>query len=250
MSRLVIKLGTGVLARPHGRTLDSGQFRRLSQELAELMSAGHTCIVVSSGAVTAGLSVLGLTHRPADLPGKQACASAGQPRLIRTWDTSLRRHDLNAAQLLLTHDDIDSRRRRTNARNTLERLLATRTVLPIINENDSVATEELNFGDNDRLSAEVAILAEADLLVILTASDGVMNQGQRVPVIKDIDAAFSLVTAEKGPNSVGGMGAKLTAVKIAVTAGITTVVADGRKPDRIAAALRGQDAGTRFPAAV
>ena len=246
MSRIVIKLGTGVLARPLGRSLDTPQFRRLCEEFATLVTAGHQCIVVSSGAVTAGLSVLGLTDRPLDLPGKQACASIGQPRLIRTWDTGLRRHGLSAAQLLLTHDDIDSRRRHANARNTLERLLAARNVLPIINENDSVATEELNFGDNDRLSAEVAILAKADLLVILTASDGVMDRGERVPAIDDIDSAFALVTSEKGPNSVGGMGAKLSAVKLAVHAGIPTVVADGREPNRIADALAGHDVGTRF----
>ncbi|MGC1480788.1 MAG: glutamate 5-kinase [Chthoniobacterales bacterium] len=246
--RIVIKLGTGVLARPLGRTLDTSQFRRLCDEFAQLVSSGDQCIVVSSGAVTAGLGVLGLSDRPIDLPGKQACASIGQPRLIRTWDTGLRRHGLSAAQLLLTHDDIDSRRRHANARNTLERLLAARNVLPIINENDSVATEELNFGDNDRLSAEVAILAQADLLVILTASDGVMDRGERVPVINDIESAFAFVTNEKGPNSVGGMGAKLSAVRLAVHAGITTVVADGREPDRIADALAGRDVGTRFPA--
>ncbi len=247
MKRIVVKLGTGILARPSGLTVDTAQFRRLTTEFAEITARGHSLIVVSSGAVTAGLGVLGLTARPTDLPGKQAAASAGQPLLIRTFDAGLQRHGLHAAQMLLTHDDIDSRRRRANARTTLERLLAARTVIPIINENDSVAVEELNFGDNDRLSAEVALLAEADLLVILTSSDGVLDRGKRVPLVRRIEDAFGLVLPEKGANSVGGMGAKLTAVRIAVEGGIETVIADGRQPGQIAVAVDGGDVGTRFP---
>ncbi len=247
MKRIVVKLGTGILARPNGLTLDAGQFRRLTAEFAELTSLGHSVIVVSSGAITAGLGVLGLDQRPVDLPGKQAAAAAGQPLLIRTFDACLQRHGLHAAQLLLTHDDIDSRRRRANARNTLERLLAARTVIPIINENDSVAVEELNFGDNDRLSAEVALLFEADLLVILTSSDGVLDRGRRVPLIRKIDEAFGLVLPEKGANSVGGMGAKLSAVRIAIEGGIGTVIADGRRAGQVLMAVAGADAGTRFP---
>lgn len=246
--RVVIKLGTGVLTQPGGHTLDLGQFRRLAAEFAALIAADYSCVLVSSGAVTAGLSALDLTARPTDLPGKQACAAVGQPHLIRTWDTSLADHHLKAAQLLLTHADIDSRLRRSNAQNTLHRLLAHPGILPIINENDSVATQELTFGDNDHLSAEVAILAAADHLVILTASDGVMDRGERVPVIDNIDSAFALVTAEKGPNSVGGMGAKLSAVKISVQAGIPTTIAHGREPNRIADALAGKQVGTHFPA--
>ncbi len=245
--RVVIKLGTGVLTHPEGHTLDLEQFRRLSAEFADLIAADFSCIVVSSGAVTAGVSALGLTARPTDLPGKQACAAVGQPHLVRTWDTCLHDHHIQAAQLLLTHSDIDSRLRRSNAQNTLQRLLAHPAILPIINENDSVATQELTFGDNDQLSAEVAILAAADHLVILTASDGVMDQGERVPLIDDIDSAFALVTAEKGPNSVGGMGAKLSAVKLAVQAGIPTTIAHGREPSRIADALAGKKVGTHFP---
>lgn len=250
MKRIVVKLGTGILAKPGGRSLDSAQFQRLVGEFAALVEAGHSVIVVSSGAVTAGVSALGLKERPADLPGKQACASVGQPLLIREFDRNLSRHGLNAAQLLVTHDDIDSRRRRANARTTLERLLAARTVIPIFNENDSVAVEELNFGDNDRLSAEVALLVEADLLIILTSADGVLDANRRrVPLIRDIDSAFALVLPEKGPNSVGGMTAKLTAVKIAVTGGVETCIIDGRRDGGVLEAANGGDVGTRFPAA-
>lgn len=249
MKRIVIKLGTGILAKPGGRSLDTGQFRRLSDQFAALVAEGHSVIVVSSGAVTAGIGVLGLKDRPTDLPGKQACASVGQPLLVREFERNLGRHGLHAAQLLLTHDDIDSRKRRGNARNTLERLLAARTVLPIFNENDSVAVEELNFGDNDRLSAEVALLVEADLLVILTSADGVLDgDRRRVPLIRDIDSAFALVLPEKGANSVGGMAAKLAAVKIAVSGGIETVIVDGRLKDCVLGAAHGGDFGTRFPA--
>lgn len=247
MKRIVVKLGTGILAKPGGRSLDAAQFRRLGTEFANIVRAGHELVVVSSGAVAAGVHALGLSERPTDLPGKQACASVGQPLLVREFDRTLAKHGLHTAQLLLTHGDIDSRHRHANARNTLERLLAAKTVLPIINENDSVAVEELNFGDNDRLSAEVALLASADLLVILTSSDGVLSSGVRVPVIRDIDKAFDLVLPVKGAFSVGGMRAKLSAVKIATTGGVETVVADGRKPDRIAGAIAGDDIGTRFP---
>jgi glutamate 5-kinase len=249
MKRIVVKLGTGILARPGGRSLDTDQFRRLSAEFAALVNEGHSVIVVSSGAVTAGVGALGLSERPTDLHGKQACASVGQPLLIREFARNLGKHGLSPAQILLTHDDIDSRRRRSNARNTVERLLASRTVVPIFNENDSVAVEELNFGDNDRLSAEIALLAEADLLIILTSADGVLDAGRRrVPLIKDIDAAFALVLPEKGANSVGGMAAKLTAVKIAVTGGVETVIADGRREGCVLDAAHGEDVGTRFPA--
>lgn len=249
MKRIVVKLGTGILARPGGRSLDTTQFQRLVNEFAALVKAGHSVVVVSSGAVTAGVSALGLKERPTDLPGKQACASVGQPLLIREFDRNLSRHGLNAAQLLVTHDDIDSRKRRVNARTTLDRLLAAGSVIPIFNENDSVAVEELNFGDNDRLSAEVALLVEADLLIICTSADGVLDaERRRVPVIRDVDSAFALVLPEKGANSVGGMAAKLTAVKIAVTGGIETCIIDGRRPGGVLDAAHGHDVGTRFPA--
>jgi len=167
---------------------------------------------------------------------------------MRLYASSFRPHGLHAAQLLLTHGDIDSRMHRTNARNTLDRLLAARTVVPVINENDSVAVEELRFGDNDRLSAEVAQLVRADHLVILTSVDGLMDAtDRRVPVVKDLAAAARLVRSEKGEESVGGMKTKLEAVKLAVGSGIPCTIVDGRKPGRIAAAIAGRDVGTRFP---
>jgi len=247
--RIVVKFGTGILTSHHGRTLDMKQFRRLSSEVSALRNAGHECVIVSSGAVTAGIGVFGLKSRPSDLRMKQACAAVGQPRLMRAFDTCFAAYGLRTAQLLITHPDIDSLRRRENARQTLETLLAVPTLIPIINENDSVATDELNFGDNDRLSAEMALLAKADLLVILTSADGVQGaDGLRIPSISDLDSAMQLVRPDKGANSVGGMRAKLTAVRLAVDAGVTTVIADGRMPGQIPGAVAGDDVGTRFPA--
>jgi len=248
MKRLVIKLGTGVLSRTGGRALDTVQFRRIAREVAALHKKGVSCILVSSAAIAAGVRVLGLGLRPDDLPGKQACAAAGQPELMRLYAASFRPHGLHVAQLLLTHGDIDSRMHRSNARNTLDRLLSSRTVIPIINENDSVAVEELRFGDNDRLSAEVAQLVRADQLVILTSVDGLQDaDGRRVPLVADMVAAAHLVRPDKGAESVGGMKTKLEAVKLAVTSGIPCTILDGRKPGQIAAALSGKDVGTRFP---
>ena len=247
-SRIVLKFGSGVLASPRGLSLDEKQFRRIAAEVSDLIRAGHECCIVSSGAVAAGLGVLGLKARPEDLAARQACAAVGQAKLMQVYATHFATHGLYVAQLLLTHGDLDSRTRHANAKNTLGRLFERRNVVPIINENDSVAVEELKFGDNDRLSAEVAMLAQADLLILLTSVDGLLDaDGKRVPLVEDMDAAAKLVRLEKGKFSVGGMASKLQAVKIAVDAGIATYVVSGRKPGRIAAAAAGKPVGTRFP---
>ena len=245
--RIVLKFGTGILSRSAGRALDGAQIRRLATEVSALVKAGHSCVIVSSAAIAAGVHAHGLDRRPDDLPGKQACAAAGQPELMRLYATSFRPHGLKVAQLLLTHEDIDSRTRRQNARNTLNRLLATRDVVPIINENDSVATEEVRLGDNDRLSAEVALLVRAKTLLLLTTSDGLTDQdGRRIAVVKKITEAFRHVRPEKGEMSVGGMKTKLEAVQLAVSAGIRTVILDGREEGRIPLAAAFKDTGTRF----
>jgi len=246
-SRIVIKLGTGVLSRAGGRALDRVQFRRLTEEIAGLHEAGHSCILVSSAAIAAGVRLLGLAKRPGDLPGKQACAAVGQPELMRLYAASFRPHGFHVAQLLLTHGDIDSRMHRTNARNTIDRLLSSRNMIPIINENDSIAVEELRFGDNDRLSAEVAILIRADHLIILTSVDGLQDaDGQRIAEIGSVEEAFRHVRSDKGEESVGGMKTKLEAARAAVRAKIPVHILDGRQPGQIAAALSGDDVGTRF----
>src|SRR5450432_1953585 len=245
--RIVLKFGSGILTRVNAVGLDQKQFARLSAEIAALIRAGHECIAVTSAAVAAGSSALSLAERPADLATAQASAAVGQSTLMRAYETAFARYKLNVAQLLLTHSDLDSRIRRANAKNTLERLLAAGNIVPIINENDSVAVEELRFGDNDRLSAEVATLAGADLLIILTQVDGLMDkEGNVIRRVRDIDRVKNLANGNKGRFSRGGMISKLEAVKMAVDAGITTVIMNGRRLDRIPAVIAGENVGTRF----
>jgi glutamate 5-kinase len=245
--RIVLKFGSGILANARGTTLDVRQFRRLCQEIAGLVKAGHECVVVSSGAVAAGLSVLGLKDRPEALAARQACAAIGQTKLMESYATHFGTHGLHVAQLLLTYSDLDSRKSYQNVRNTLAHIFKRKTVVPIINENDSVAVEELKFGDNDKLSAEVAVLVEADMLILLTSVDGLLDKsGKIVRVVEDIDRVAGFVRNEKGKFSVGGMESKLQAVKVAVDAGISTFIASGRNAGRIPAIAAGQPAGTRF----
>jgi len=247
--RIVLKFGSGILTRVNAVGLDQKQFARLSAEIAALIRAGHECIAVTSAAVAAGSSALSLAERPADLATAQASAAVGQSKLMRAYETAFARYKLNVAQLLLTHSDLDSRIRRANAKNTLERLLAAGNIVPIINENDSVAVEELRFGDNDRLSAEVATLAGADLLIILTQVDGLMDkEGNVIRRVRDIDRVKNLANASKGRFAVGGMTTKLEAVKMAVEAGIPTAIINGRHPHRIAAVVAGEEIGTHFVA--
>lgn len=251
MKRLVLKLGTGILSQDEGRALDRTQFARLAGEIAELRHQGIAVVLVSSGAVAAGVPVLGLEARPTDLAGKQACAAVGQPVLMSSYAESFQPHGLCVGQLLLSHSDIDSRLRRENARNTMDRLLSTPGVIPVVNENDSVAVEELRFGDNDRLSAEVAALVSADLLVIFTGVEGLLDRdGTVVAEVSCLDRAFDLVTEETGKFSVGGMRTKLEAARIAARAGISTVIAHGRKPNLLGALARGERAGTLISAEV
>lgn len=246
--RLILKFGSGILTNPRGNGLDRRQFTRLSAEVAALVRRGHECLIVSSGAVAAGMAVLGLAERPKQLSARQACAAVGQTKLMDLYSAMFGKHGLNVAQLLLTHSDLDSRVRHDNARNTLEHLFSRRTVVPIINENDSVAVEELNFGDNDRLSAEVAQLVRADRLFILTSVDGVLDAvGRVVPEVRDLNAVGGLVRQDKGRTSVGGMTTKLQAAGIAVAAGIPARILNGRTPGLVAAALAGKPVGTAFP---
>lgn len=245
--RLVIKFGTGILTETATNTLATSQFERLTTEVAELVLTGSECILVSSGAVGAGLMLLGLSERPKDLSTVQACAAVGQSRLMRLYETQFARHQLQVAQLLLTHQDMDSRTRYRNALNTLERLLRFGSVVPIINENDSVAVEELRFGDNDRLSAEVAVLCRADMLILLTSVEGLLDpDGTCIPEVHDVDAVTNLATRETGVYSSGGMVTKLQAVKLAVHAGIPSVIASGFRPRALREIVDGTPVGTKF----
>lgn len=246
--RIVLKFGSGILSSEGGIGLSRRQIARLAREVGALVRAGHECVIVSSGAVAAGLATLGLTARPKELAAKQACAAVGQSQLMHAYASEFARQKLAVAQLLLTHSDLDSRTRHHNARATLAHLLAG-GVVPIINENDSVAVEELNFGDNDRLSAEVAILIDADTLIILTSVDGLQDaNGKVVPRVKKFEDVAALVRSDKGATSTGGMVTKLQAAQLAVNAGIDVHIASGRQPGAVYEIVAGKRAGTFFPA--
>src|SRR5262245_22240646 len=246
--RILLKFGSGILTRPRANALDDKQFRRLTADVAQLIRGGCQCILVSSGAVAAGMRVVGLKERPVDLATGQACAAVGQSKLMHLYASMFAKHQLNVAQLLLTHSDLDSRTRHQNAKNTLRRLLECKNVVPVINESDSVAVEELRFGDNDRLSAEVAVLAEAELLILLTSVDGLMDhKAKRIPMIVDIADAVRFVRSDTSKFSVGGMVSKLEAVKLATAAGIPTVIANGRHAGIIPRVAAGERVGTLFP---
>ena len=249
--RILLKFGSGILTRPRANALDEKQFGRLTADVAQLVRGGCECIIVSSGAVAAGMRVVGLRERPLDLTTGQACAAVGQSKVMHLYASMFAKHHLNVAQLLLTHSDLDSRIRHQNAKNTLRRLLECKNFVPVVNENDSVALEELRFGDNDRLSAEVAVLAEAQLLILLTGVDGLMDHaGKRIPMVADVGEAAHFVRKEKSRFSVGGMVTKLEAVKLATAAGIPAVIANGRRAGIISRIAAGERVGTLFPVRV
>jgi len=251
-ARLVVKLGTGVLTDSRKQP-DPAQLGQVVAQLAALQKSGREVVLVTSGAVGAGMGALGLEKRPADLAELQACAAVGQSRLMATYAELFARHGLLVAQVLLTHDDLEHHERHLNARNTLVTLLG-RGVVPIINENDAVSFTEIKFGDNDRLSALVASLLPADLLVILTTVDGVIeNFGRANPktisVIEKIDSALEKIArGTDSDTAVGGMKSKIEAAKIAVRSGIPLVIASGKKKNVLAKILGGEDEGTLFVA--
>lgn len=245
--RIVVKFGSGILTHPSGFGLDEEQFERLVYALSGLRSAGHEVVLVSSGAVAAGGMAFGMASRPEDTATLQACAAVGQTRLMQRYERLFSRHGLLVAQLLLTNEDFTRPDRSENLRRTLTRLLEFKNVIPIINENDSVATEELKVGDNDHLSSNVARLVKAHLLILLTSVDGLQDEnGELVTEIPDVGASLKLVRAEKGMHSTGGMGSKLAAAANAVEAGIEVVIANGRNPAQLVELAAGRGWGTRL----
>ncbi|MDC0316259.1 glutamate 5-kinase, partial [Verrucomicrobia bacterium] len=179
-SRMVVKLGTGILTGPN-KKIDPNQIEQLVGQVAAQQKDGREVIVVSSGAVGAGMGVLNINKRPTDLSDLQACAAVGQSALMATYSKLFSKYNLKVAQVLLTHDDLEDKERHLNARNTLVSLLK-KGVIPIVNENDAVSYTELKFGDNDWLASLVACLLPADLLVILTTVDGLVeNFGKKNP---------------------------------------------------------------------
>ena len=250
ITRIVVKLGTGILTDSRKQP-DLSQMEQLVAQMAGQRQSGKEVVLVSSGAVGAGMGVLGFEKRPRELAELQACAAVGQSRLMAIYEKLFARHDLKVAQVLLTHADLQHHERHLNARNTLVTLLA-HGVVPIINENDAVSFTELKFGDNDLLSALVASLLPADLLVVLTTVDGLIeNFGKANPkVIRTIDHIDADIERLAGGTSsmtaVGGMSSKIQAAKIAVRSGIPLVIASGHKKRVLADVIAGQEEGTLF----
>jgi glutamate 5-kinase len=250
VTRLVVKLGTGVLT-DNRKQPDLAQMEQLVAQLVEQRQAGREVVLVSSGAVGAGMGALGYAKRPSELAELQACAAVGQSRLMAIYEKLFGVHGLAVAQILLTHDDLQHHERHLNARNTLVTLLS-HGVIPIINENDVVSVTELKFGDNDKLSALVASLLPADLLLVLTTVDGVLeNFGKAnprtIPVIECVDKKLeSTAGGTDSATAVGGMASKIQAARIAMRSGIPLVIASGRKKRVLARVLAGEEEGTLF----
>jgi glutamate 5-kinase len=232
--QIVVKVGSAVLTE--GGTLHRPTIYRLAQEIAALRKKGCRVTLVSSGAIATGTGKLGLKQKPASIPEKQAVAAVGQGTLIQMYEEAFELYGLRVAQVLLTRDDLTHRGRYMNARNTLTTLLSW-GIIPIINENDTVAVDEIKFGDNDNLSALITHLIEADLLVILTDLDGLFNQDPRE------NPRAELISGSLG---IGGMRSKLKAARKATLQGIPVVIANGKREGILKDLLKGRPLGTLF----
>jgi glutamate 5-kinase len=252
--RIVIKLGTSVLTGGT-RHLDQPRLVELVRQCAELHAQGHDIVVVTSGAIAVGRARLNFPELPATIASKQLLAAVGQSRLMLTWERFFEIYGIHVGQLLLTRADVENRQRYLNARDVLLALLEHR-IVPIINENDAIATEEIKVGDNDNLSALVATLVDADLLVLLTDQAGLYTadprsdpSAQLIGEVRRIDEALrALAGGSKSGLGVGGMVTKLEAADKARRAGADVVITAGREPNVILRTLAGEALGTRFPA--
>ena len=250
--RITVKVGTSTLSHPTGR-LNIRHVESLCKVLCDLKNAGHQLILVSSGAIGMGAGKLGLKSRPSDIPTKQAAAAVGQCELMYTYDKLFGEYNHTVAQILLTGADLETPERRTNFHNTLFRLLEL-DVLPIINENDTVAINEIVIGDNDTLGAIAAVEAESDLLVLLSDIDGLYTadphrdpNARLIPVVEQLTDEILALAGGKGSEfGTGGMTTKLRAAQICMDAGIDMVIANGQRPEALYDIVNGKPVGTRF----
>lgn len=242
--RIVVKVGSRILVDSTGKP-DHDRIFSLVSDLAQAHDTGCEMLLVSSGAIAAGIEALGMTKRPSALPDLQMAAAVGQTRLMSLYSHLFGQKHIKVGQILLTDDLFKADERRINAQNTLLNLIAHR-IVPVINENDTVATEEITFGDNDLLAALVSILVDADVLILLTATDGLKDEnGQRIPFVEQVSE--DILALDKGKNgelSTGGMKSKLMSAGKAAAADIPVVIADGQKAGSIQAVLAGEDIGT------
>ncbi|HWI06211.1 MAG TPA: glutamate 5-kinase [Solirubrobacteraceae bacterium] len=253
MARHVIKLGSSIVARDDGEPR-TDVIERICREAAARHAAGDDVVLVTSGAIARGMRVMDLPVRPRAIEDLQAASAVGQGKLYRVYDELLREHGITSAQVLLTFFDMSARTHYLNARQTLGKLLEWR-VLPVINENDTTTTDEISFGDNDFLAAQVALLVGADLLVLLTDVEGLYTASPRsdpdaelVPLVTDFDALGSLsIGHTTSPLGTGGMRSKVVAAEMATAGGVETVICSGLREGALGGALAGGAAGTRFP---
>ena len=250
--RIVVKVGTSTLAHATGR-LNIRRVEEMVKVLSDLKNAGHEMILVSSGAIGMGVGKLNLPGKPSDIPTKQAAAAVGQCELMYTYDKLFSGYNHTVAQILLTGEDVDHEERRTNFENTMYRLLEL-GALPVINENDTVATAEIKVGDNDTLGGIVACSVKADLLVLLSDIEGLYTADPR----KDPDATLISVVEEVTPEvealaggagsslGTGGMATKLRAAKMVTAAGCDMIIANGEHPECLYDIVEGKAVGTRF----
>jgi glutamate 5-kinase len=249
--RVVVKIGTGALTGTGGH-FHRERFEALSDEVA-LAAEGRELVVVSSGAIALGVERLGFKGRPSDIPGKQACAAVGQSRLMQAYEEAFAKRGRVVAQVLLTHDDVQDRRRYLNARNALRRLLAERAI-PIINENDTVSVDELKFGDNDALAGLVAALVEADALIVMSDVEGLCTadptRDPKAELLTQVEAITPEVLALAGASAsavgTGGMATKVRAAAQATQVGVACVITSGRVSGRLTTVLQGKEVGTLF----
>ena len=251
--RIVIKLGTSTLTHKTGR-LNIRRMEKLVRVIADLHNSGKEVIIVSSGSIGLGVGKLGLRERPSDTPSKQAAAAVGQCELMYLYDNLFDNYGIIVAQMLLTKTIIENPERKKNVENTFEKLISM-GVVPIVNENDTVAIDELELeiGENDSLSAIVATFAHADLLVILSDIDGLYSSdphknpdAKLIPVVKEITPEIEAVAGGAGEKGTGGFATKVKAAKIANNAGIPVVVMNGVTPKKIYNVLDGENVGTKF----
>ena len=250
--RIVVKVGTSTLAHPTGR-LNIQRVEMLVKVLSDLKNAGHEMVLVSSGAIGMGVGKLMLPGKPTDMPTNQAAAAVGQCELMYTYDKLFTEYNHTVAQILLTGEDIEDEKRRHNCENTLRRLIEL-GALPIINENDTVATEQIEIGDNDTLAAIVGRSVEADLIILLTDIDGLFTadphkdpNGKLIPKVEEITPEIMQLAGGAGTRQgTGGMTTKLLAAQIATTAGCDMIIANGKKPEILYKIIDGEAVGTRF----
>lgn len=251
--RIVVKVGTSTLAHPTGR-LNIQRMEKLCKVLSDLKNMGHEIILVSSGAIAMGFGKLNLSERPKDVPTKQASAAVGQCELMYIYDKLFTEYNHTVAQLLITAPDIEEGGvRKQNFHNTLARLLEL-GALPVINENDTISTEEFGIGDNDTLSAIVAVTIQADLLILLSDIDGLFDGDPRknpdaklIDTVEKIDEHIISLGGGSGSNlGTGGMATKLRAAQMATAAGCEMVIANGQSPEVLYDVAAGERVGTRF----